>query len=219
MSDAKVDVASAAAPGANEIGNSANLTLPELAAKIREAFKKVNREQIGGWLIQAKRLSTEHGQFMKFVKDNLPGIPHRTATSWMKMAGAKKSETDCPKRETARPGGQVKKKLDAALKMLVGKPADVKRLDPANLEKLANIIVPLVPSGIQPLDGGAGGVRSFVSIAQLAVNCAKIANPLRGNQRISEAELDLLIQGSEILAACVAEIRAARVSAHQAAAA
>src|ERR1700722_19365723 len=142
LSRAKVFPASAVAAGVNELATSANLTLDELASAIQAEMDKFHCKKVGLYLIQAKKLSTKHGQFMQFVKENLPEIPHRTATAWMKLAAGTQEtdDTDGLNRETVSADDRAKKKLAAALKTLADiTPVQAERLDQVHLKKLVNM--------------------------------------------------------------------------------
>lgn len=146
------------------------MTLTQLAAAIKSELDQLDREQIGHYLIEAKK-RLPHGRFMTWVSENFPEISHKTATSWMKLAAGAQEETDSPKRDTVNPADRAKKKLDDALKTLAEiTPEEAGGLDRAHLETLAKKIMPLVP---EPLVGSCG-LNMLVGIADRVVKWAEI---------------------------------------------
>ena len=187
------DAATAAPASVNELATSANLTLDELASAIQAEMEKFDRKKVGLYLIYAKEIATEHGQFMEFVKTNLPRIPHRTATSWMNLA-AGTPEAKARKRESANPSDSEKKRYDAALKTLVDMTtSDARRLDQSRLTTVANTIMSLalVP---EPVRGSGGG--ALVAIAKQVLSWAA-AN---SRPHLTDGDRAVLKQASDILA-------------------
>jgi hypothetical protein len=208
MSDSTAAV-SCAAPTTEESkleagSNLTNMTLPQIAVAIKDELNKLDRKQIGLYLIEGKK-RLPHGGFMPWVSEYFPEISHKTATTWMKLAGDTE-ETNSSKRKAASPADRAKK-LAAALQTLEKiSQAEAKSLNPARLQRFANKIAPLVPSQPEPVKGSGGG--ALVAIAQQVVNWAKISGAPRGIG-LSPADGALIKQACEILTACVPSEEAA----------
>lgn len=177
----------------NEIGQMSNLTLPELAAAIKAELNKLDRKRIGLLLIEAKK-HEPHGGFMKWVRDNVPEINHRTATRWMELAGASPAKERKPVNVAKRTAAAQKRAVELVAKM---SPNQARNCEPEQAREIVKLFAPIAKMSVSVK---SWGTSALVSLAEQVVDWRK-ATPKSGNvPSFSDQECTALKKASEILA-------------------